>query len=266
MSEYSNPSTPQPERLGQSVGHPGKVAGAPFSGDPRDTYVAPEDVNAGSHYVMYSVYSTVVPLPAAEEERSDEVDAALQAVEASGATVRGWYDVGGFRADADLMAWFLADDPNELQAAYHALRNSDLGGRLDPVWSAVGVHRGAEFNSAHTPSCFSGIAARPWLTVYPFVRSYEWYYMDPARRSHMLRTHGQAAREFPDVLGSTTSAFALGDYEWLLAFEADELHRLTDAMRAQRAVEARLHVREETPFFTGPRIELADWAMRQPMA
>ncbi|NLE18822.1 MAG: chlorite dismutase family protein, partial [Propioniciclava sp.] len=56
----------------------------------------------------------------------------------------------------------------------------------------------------------------------------------------------------------------LGDYEWLLAFEADELHRLTDAMRAQRAVEARLHVREETPFFTGPRVELADWVETQP--
>ncbi len=256
----------QPTPPAQPGQPPAKVQGAPFSGDPRDTYVAPEDVNASPHYVMYSVFSTVVPLPADEQERNEEVAAAIRAVEAAGVTVRGWYDVGGFRADADLMVWFLADDPTQLQAAYHALRNTDLGGRLDPVWSCVGVHRGAEFNNAHTPSCFSGIAPRPWLTVYPFVRSYEWYYMDPAKRSHMLRTHGQAAREFPDVLGSTTSAFALGDYEWLLAFEADELHRLVDAMRAQRAVEARLHVREETPFFTGPRVELADWAQRQPLA
>ncbi len=242
-----------------------KVAGAPFSGDPRDTYVAPEEVNAGSHYVMYSVFSTLVPLPADTANRDDEVNAAV-ARSPTGVTIRGWYDVGGFRADADLMVWLLADDPTKLQAAYHALRNSDLGGHLDPVWSAVGVHRGAEFNNAHTPSCFSGIAPRPWVTVYPFVRSYEWYYMDPAKRSHMLRTHGMAAREFPDVLGSTTSAFALGDYEWLLAFEADELTRLVDAMRAQRAVEARLHVREETPFFTGPRVELTEWAQRQPVA
>lgn len=244
----------------------GKVAGAPFSGDPRDVYVAPEEINAGSHYVMYSVFSGVVPLPAEDEERASEVTDAVAAVEATGVTVRGWYDVAGFRADADLLVWMLADDPQALQAAYHALRGSDLGGRLAPVWSVVGVHRPAEFNNFHTPACFSGIAPRPWLTVYPFVRSYEWYYMDPAKRSHMLRTHGGAAREFPDVLGSTTQAFALGDYEWLLAFEADELHRLTDAMRVQRGVEARLHVREETPFFTGPRVELAAWADRQPRA
>ncbi|WP_040162073.1 hydrogen peroxide-dependent heme synthase [Nigerium massiliense] len=241
-----------------------KVPGAPFSGDPRDTYVAPEDVNASPHYLMYSVFEMDVPAPENDDERAAWATEAIAAIEDAGVTIRGWYDIAGFRADADLMVWMLADDPRKLQNAYHALRRSELGLRLAPVWSNMGVHRGAEFNNAHTPSCFSGIAPRPWLTVYPFVRSYEWYYMDPAKRSHMLRTHGMAAKEYPDVLGSTTSAFALGDYEWLLAFEADELHRLTDAMRAQRAVEARLHVREETPFFTGPRLELAEWLDAQP--
>ena len=46
---------------------------------------------------------------------------------------------------------------------------------------------------------------------------------------------------------------------------ADELHRLTDAMRHQRGVEARLHVREETPFYTGPRVSLSEWISRQPV-
>ena len=51
-------------------------------------------------------------------------------------------------------------------------------------------------------------------------------------------------------------AFALGDYEWLLAFEAPELHRIVDLMRDLRATDARRHVREETPFFTGPRVSV----------
>jgi chlorite dismutase len=83
----------------------------------------------------------------------------------------------------------------------------------------------------------------------------------------MLREHGMAGREYPDVRRlDDLAAFALGDYEWLLAFEADELHSLVDAMRHQRGVEARLHVREETPFFTGPRVELSEWIERQPVA
>ena len=226
--------------------------------DPRDHLLSPEEVHASPHYVMYSVFRTAVPLT------SPDTEAAEEAVLETGVTIRGWYDIGGFRADADLMLWALAEDARPLQAAYHALRRSELGQSLDPVWSCIGVHRPAEFNRGHTPACFSGVAPRPWACVYPFVRSYDWYCMEDERRSRMLAEHGRMGREYPDVPGSTTSAFALNDYEWLLAFEADELHRLTDAMRHQRGSEARLHVRAELPFFTGPRIDLKEGAARQP--
>ena len=233
--------------------HPGR--------DERDEHdVDLEAINATPLYAMYSVFSLAGPLP----EGHDFPDV-LEALDATGVAVRGFYDVGGFRADADLMIWFLANDPATLQAAYHALRKTSLGDFLLPVWSVMAVHRPAEFNRTHVPSCFAGFAPRPWLTVYPFVRSYDWYYLDNDHRSKMLYEHGVAGREFPDVVASTLSAFALGDYEWILAFEADELHRLTDAMRHQRGVEARLHVREETPFYTGQRVSLAEWVSRQPL-
>ncbi len=74
----------------------------------------------------------------------------------------------------------------------------------------------------------------------------------------MLAEHGQAARGYKDVRANTVPAFALGDYEWILAFEADELHRLLDLMRDLRAARARRHVREEVPFFTGPRVQPGD--------
>ena len=226
--------------------------------DPRDHLIPAEEVNATPHYVMYSVFCTVSPL------HDPDAVAAEKTVLDTGVSIRGWYDIGGFRADADLMLWTLADNPHQLQAAYHALRRSDLGRDLEPVWSCIGVHRPAEFNRGHTPACFSGVAPRPWACVYPFVRSYDWYHMDEEHRSKMLAAHGRMGREYPDVPGSTTSAFALNDYEWLLAFEADELHRLTDAMRHQRGPEARLHVRKEIPFFTGPRVTLEEWVSRQP--
>ena len=57
---------------------------------------------------------------------------------------------------------------------------------------------------------------------------------------------------------NTVSAFALNDYEWILAFEADELHRIVDLMRDLRNVGARRHVREEIPFYAGPRHPLTE--------
>ena len=90
------------------------------------------------------------------------------------------------------------------------------------------------------------------------MRSYDWYLLDDEQRRDMLVEHGQMARDYPDVRANTVAAFALGDYEWVLAFEADELHRIVDLMRDLRASQARNHVREEVPFYTGPRVEIAD--------
>jgi hydrogen peroxide-dependent heme synthase len=39
----------------------------------------------------------------------------------------------------------------------------------------------------------------------------------------------------------------------MLAFEADELHRIVDLMRHLRGASARRHTRVEIPFFTGRR-------------
>ena len=88
------------------------------------------------------------------------------------------------------------------------------------------------------------------------MRSYEWYLLEDKERRDMLREHGQMAREYPDVRANTIASFALNDYEWVLAFEADELHRIVDLMRELRASRARLHVREEVPFHTGRRVEV----------
>ena len=58
------------------------------------------------------------------------------------------------------------------------------------AFSAMGVHRTAEFARAHVPAFTCGVDAEDWLVVYPFNRSYDWYLMDPAKRGALLREHG----------------------------------------------------------------------------
>jgi hydrogen peroxide-dependent heme synthase len=50
----------------------------------------------------------------------------------------------------------------------------------------------------------------------------------------------------------------------MLAFEADELYRIVDLMRHLRASDARRHVREEVPFYTGSRLSPAEMLARLP--
>ena len=173
-------------------------------------------------------------------------------------SVRGHYSTVGFRADADLMMWWVASSADDLQAMQAAVRRSTLGRQLEETWAIVGVHRPPEAAKNHVPAFIRGEAPRRYLCVYPFDRSHDWYLLDRDARVDLLREHGEMGREFPDVLANTTSNFGLGDWEWILAFEADELHRIVDCIRRLRAARARRFTRTETPFVTGIRKTLTE--------
>jgi chlorite dismutase len=214
----------------------------------------PDEINATIRYAMWSVFRVATPLgPASREDVAREVEDLIEQLAAKDVVVRGTYDVSALRADADIMVWWHAPSADALQEAYGRLRRSRLGVHLEPVWSNAGLHRPAEFNRSHVPAFLAGEEPRAYLCVYPFVRSYEWYLLPEQERRELLAEHGHMARDYADVRANTVASFALGDYEWILAFEADELHRIVDLMRALRAARARRHVREEVPFFTGRR-------------
>ncbi|KGN33274.1 hypothetical protein N802_14625 [Knoellia sinensis KCTC 19936] len=222
------------------------------------------EINESIRYTMWSVFEVTEPLGKGDRaEMIAEVEALVAELESGDVDVRGFYDVAGLRGDADLMVWWHAERIEDLQDAYHRLLRTTFGGHLSSVWSNAAIHRPAEFNKSHIPAFLAGEEPRDYVCVYPFVRSYEWYLLEESERRDMLREHGQMARDYPDVRANTISSFALGDYEWILAFEADELHRIVDLMRDLRPSRARLHVREEVPFFTGPRVPVADLIARQ---
>ncbi len=224
------------------------------------------EINAGIRYTMWSVFrlETLIGEDADRAAEGAEVEKLFAELAEADVVVRGVYDVSGLRADADVMVWWHAADSEALQAAYHRLRRTSFGRRLAPVWSQMALHRPAEFNKSHVPAFMADEEPKAHVCVYPFVRSYEWYLLPDEERRDLLREHGQMARPYPDVRANTVASFALGDYEWLLAFEADQLFRIVDLMRDLRASGARRHVREEVPFYTGSLVPVADLVDRLP--
>jgi len=217
------------------------------------------ELNNVIRYTAWSVFKVSRPLGDADRTGlGAEVDALFEELSAKDVTVRGTYDVSALRADADLMIWWHAPTADLLQEAYGRFRRTRLGAHLEPVWSNMALHRPAEFNKSHIPAFLADETPRAYVCVYPFVRSYEWYLLPDEERRRLLAEHGQMAREYPDVRANTVSSFALGDYEWILAFEADELDRIVDLMRHLRGSETRRHVREEVPFYTGSRRAVAE--------
>src|ERR1700692_2320703 len=186
------------------------------------------DLNELIRYTMWSVFrvSDRTALDAgghgnAPAEIADLFDQAAS----KGIVTRGCYDVQGFRADADFMFWWVAPTSDDLQDMYVRFRRTRLGRCSEPVWSVMALHRPAEFNKSPIPAFVAGGEPGDYVCVYPFVRSLDWYLLPDDERRKMLVEHGMAGREYPDVRANTVPAFALGDYEWILAFEGPDLAR-----------------------------------------
>ncbi len=216
------------------------------------TKIKAREINETIRYTLWSAFS----IESTESDNSAsgaqaELDELIADWRNQDIHIRGMYDVSGFRADSDFLFWIHAASAELVQKAIQQLLRTEFGKRSKKVWSAAGIHRPAEFNKGHVPAFMTGAEPKNWLVVYPFVRSFDWYLLPEDERREMLVEHGMAGRGYPGIISNTVSAFALGDYEWILALESDELHELVDMMRELRNTKARLHVREEIPFYTG---------------
>ena len=216
------------------------------------------DLNELIRYTMWAVFTVTDRAFDAASEAAAELTEVLDQAAGKGIVTRGCYDLQGMRADADYMLWWVAPTSDELQEMYVNSGGPGSGHACEPVWSAMALHRPAEFNKGHIPAFLAGeepkelrlrLPVRPVLRVVP---------AGCRRAPEMLAEHGMMAREYPDVRANTVPCFALNDYEWMLAFEADELHRIVDLMRHLRGAEARRHTRVEIPFFTGRRKPVAE--------
>jgi peroxiredoxin len=215
--------------------------------------VTAREINETIRYTTWTALHQVAPIGDAASASAGFV-ALIEDLAQDDVQLRGAYDVSALRADAELVLWLHAPTAELIQMGLRKFAKTELGAAFTSVWSAMGLHRPAEFNKGHVPAFMTGAEAKDWLCVYPFVRSYEWYLLPEAERRAMLIEHGMAGRDFRGILSNTVSSFALGDYEWLLALESNELHEIVDMMRELRATKARLHVREEIPFYTGRKI------------
>jgi len=207
-------------------------------------------------YAYYPVFRAPAELrrmdPGERDRAAHEFELALKEL-GDAVTLRGAYSCAGLRPDADLMLWLVAPSPDAAQDALVALRRTRLGRELELTHAFMGLVRPAEFTPDHAPAFVRGEPPRTYLCVYPFVRTPDWYLLPAEERGALLREHGEVGRQFPDVLANTTSAFGIGDWEWILAFEADDLGRIVDCIRDLRSATARLFTKEEVPFITGIR-------------
>jgi chlorite dismutase len=145
---------------------------------------------------IYRVDPTFHRLAASERDAGKAAFlAALEGRDPS-VTLRGAYSLVGLRAEADLMLWVWGADLDALQRLAVALRQSGLGRYLTQVEAYVGVISVPRYDPEHGPAFTTGAPPKRYVSVYPFVKTTEWYLLPYEERRELMREHGEVGRHY----------------------------------------------------------------------
>ncbi|HEY0390639.1 MAG TPA: chlorite dismutase family protein, partial [Solirubrobacterales bacterium] len=89
-----------------------------------------------------------------------------------------------------------------------------------------------------------------YLSVYPFVKTREWYGIDPKERWRIMQEHIRVGREYPSIDLNTSYSFGLDDQEFVVAFEGDDPAMFLDLVQELRPTESSEYTERETPIFS----------------
>jgi chlorite dismutase len=158
------------------------------------------------------------------------------------------FSLVGTRGDADLMLLTQSISLEHIHEFHVLLNQSGLMAWAQVPYSFLAMTKPSEYSDE------SRLEVRPgrerYLFVYPFVKSREWYAMDPKQRYAVMQEHISVGREYPEIDLNTSYSFGLDDQEFVVAFEGDDPARFLDLVQRLRTTEASAYTKRDTPTFT----------------
>ncbi len=175
-----------------------------------------------------------------------------------GVTLRGVYSTMGMSANADIIVWAHAERLEQLTKLAVRIDQSAVGRAMKLTHTYAGVAGMSQYDPDHGPAFLKGIPAKRYLSVYPFIKTPEWYLVGFEERRRLMIEHGVMGREFPEILTNTVNSFGIQDQEFIVALEDDDPHQLVKMVQRLRAAEVRKYTALDTPIFLGDRKPVAE--------
>src|SRR6478672_9299719 len=158
------------------------------------------------------------------------------------------FSLVGTRGDADMLLLSQAQNLDRIHEFHVVLAQSGLMKWCTIPYSFLAMTKPSEYSEE------SRLEVRPahgkYLFVYPFVKTRNWYGLDPKERWRIMQEHIRVGREYPSIDLNTSYSFGLDDQEFVVAFEGDEPAVFLDLVQRLRTTESSLYTKRDTPTFT----------------
>jgi len=180
----------------------------------------------------------------AKEESAREVDTVMKN---SGIKIRT-YSTLGLRDDADFLFWFAAESVEEIQSVISRLYSTVFGKYIAPSRTYLSCTRPSIYAKKAKPMSFvAGNDPKKYAVVYPFRKSPEWYLLTNEKRQELMDEHIEVSERYPQVALNTTYSFGIGDQDFMLAFEVDDLRDFQDLIMDLRKTQVSRYVTADIP-------------------
>jgi chlorite dismutase len=166
------------------------------------------------------------------------------------------YSTLGLKSTVDFMLWRISFEIEPLQQMASAINKSLLGRYLDVPTSFLAMTKHSQYVDEHVHEGQEGRRLRivpgkkPFLFVYPFVKTREWYLLPISERQRIMNDHIAVGHKYPRVKINTTYSFGLDDQDFVVAFEADSPAEFLDLVQELRETESSKYTVRDTPMFT----------------
>jgi chlorite dismutase len=187
-----------------------------------------------------------------EEERARGKREFAQTIEQTPGIKTFSYSTLGIKTDADLVLWRIADTLDELQEGLARLLRTGLGMYLENTYTLFGMTRPSQYTRRRTvqEQAIDEQERLPYMTVYPFSKTTEWYLMSKEARQGMMNEHIRVGHEYAHVRQVLLYTTGLDDQEFVVAYETDNLYEYQGLLIALRSTEARRYTLKDQPIFT----------------
>jgi len=157
------------------------------------------------------------------------------------------YSTVGLRKKSDFMLWSISDSIEKIQVLTSKVYTTVLGKYIDASEVFLSATRPSIYSNKVIPGFMEVDEPLKYNIVYPFVKSREWYLLPFEKRSEMMKEHINVGKKFPQVRLNTSYSFGMGDQDFMLAFETDNLIDFQDLIMKLRETQVNRYVVRDTP-------------------
>ncbi|HVT12313.1 MAG TPA: chlorite dismutase family protein [Fimbriimonadaceae bacterium] len=206
---------------------------------------------------LYATYSYTDAFWSSSEKERHSIRQKIAQEAQELARVTHFYSIFPARSDTDFLAWsaWEIDTKEQALTAFTAYGAGTEGWRryVRPVQTLWGFTRVSQYSRGKSEQDMDPIndPRAPYLVVYPFSKTKEWYLMSMDARQGMMNEHIKMGKQYFDIKQLLLYSFGIQDQEFVVSYEMDDLTRFSELVNALRCTEGRKYTLFDTPLITG---------------